>query len=203
MRPGGVQKPGSIPRHRSAGGASPPRRLRITTHFRRKPSFDLSDSDLEPEEQGLRFSSSERGRGHGLRSGSQRARRRGPCPGALQPEIGSPRSPLFPDSVHAIQGDIGAFDSIDLNAVFVHLTEEPSSLTYSASDESYLYEQVPMDETRTALEHLSGVILYQDTSPPASPKSLNTDIYGGGMDLEDPLLFSPFESATFPGVDFE
>jgi len=69
---------------------------------------------------------------------------------------------------------VDELDRIDLNAVLKHLVAEEThqSLTYSATEESYLFESMPMDATHTALEHLSGVVLYQEMpSPPDSPFS--------------------------------
>lgn len=46
------------------------------------------------------------------------------------------------------------------------------SLTYSATDESYLFASVPVDATHTALEHLCGAALFQPASSnPDSPVS--------------------------------
>ena len=45
------------------------------------------------------------------------------------------------------------------------------SLTYSASDESYLFASVPVDATHTAWEHLCGAALIQPASPSPPPDS--------------------------------
>lgn len=67
--------------------------------------------------------------------------------------------------------EVADYDSLDLNFVLSSLVDEPS-LTYSANDESYLFESMPVDANHTALVHLGGVELFQNSgseSPPDSP----------------------------------
>lgn len=87
--------------------------------------------------------------------------------------------PFFEDGNLLV--DVAELDSIDLNDVLNHLADE-QSLTYSASDESYLFESVPMDANHTALEHLSGAVLYQGGSSP-SPDSPQSAFAGGGLNI--------------------
>jgi hypothetical protein len=69
---------------------------------------------------------------------------------------------------------VAEYDDLDLNFILSSLVDEPS-LTYSANDESYLFESMPVDANHTALVHLGGVELFQNSSSggdqPDSPLS--------------------------------
>ena len=78
---------------------------------------------------------------------------------------------LHPPYQHMTPDEVAQYDSLDLNFVLSSLLDEPS-LTYSANDESYLFESMPVDANHTALVHLGGVELFQQSasvSPPDSP----------------------------------
>lgn len=66
--------------------------------------------------------------------------------------------------------EVAEFDSLDLNFILSSLVEEPS-LTYSANDESYLFESMPVDANHTALVHLGGVELFQHSGSGSAPDS--------------------------------
>ena len=92
--------------------------------------------------------------------------------------------------------DVAELDSIDLNDVLNHITDE-QSLTYSASEESYLFESVPMDANHTALEHLSGAVLYQEAMP--SPDSPHSTFAGGIQNI----FLEPSPFATVDPYHFD
>ncbi len=70
--------------------------------------------------------------------------------------------------------DVAEYDDLDLNFILSSLVDE-SSLTYSANDESYLFESMLVDANHTALVHLGGVELFQNSS-------------SGGDQPDSPLL---------------
>ena len=68
-------------------------------------------------------------------------------------------------------------------------------LAYSANDESYLFESMPLDATHTALEHLSGAALLQPSlSPSHSPLSGCSFDDSVGIDGDDSALFSAMDT---------
>ena len=68
-------------------------------------------------------------------------------------------------------------------------------LAYSANDESYLFESMPLDATHTALEHLSGAALLQPSmSPSHSPLSGCSFDDSVGIDGDDNALFSAMDT---------
>jgi hypothetical protein len=102
--------------------------------------------------------------------------------------------------------EVAEYDSLDLNFVLSSLVDEPS-LTYSANDESYLFESMPVDANHTALVHLNGVELFQHSasvSPPGSPMVEQRPTISSGEEVHTPTAATAVNNTvtTYGNGDF-
>jgi hypothetical protein len=103
--------------------------------------------------------------------------------------------------------EVAEYDGLDLNFVLSSLVDEPS-LTYSANDESYLFESMPVDATHTALVHLGGVELFQNSGSlseepdsPMAPGSSGDNTAVGGVNNNNNIVTSGYSGRGFlPGT---
>lgn len=101
--------------------------------------------------------------------------------------------------------EVAEYDDVDLNFVLSSLVDEPS-LTYSANEESYLFESMPVDANHTALVHLGGVELFQQSvsvSEPNSPTerdSSSGDINAAAVNKAPANIITTGTGDYFPGT---